>query len=80
MSIKKLLLILFVVLILISPFLVDYNRAKRDKPPIFAIRTNLYKDGGTSIYFGFGYKVIDYNQLDGRKDVVFKSLFVSKGE
>jgi hypothetical protein len=77
---KKMLLISLVILIPISIFIIDYKRAIKDMPPIFAIRTNLYKDGGTSIYLGFGYKVIDYNQLDGRKDVVFKSLFISKGK
>jgi hypothetical protein len=72
-------LLLFLFVLLISLFLVDYNRALKDKPPIFAIRYQLYKDGGTSIYLGFGYQVIDYNQLNGRNDVVFKSIFVSKG-
>jgi hypothetical protein len=56
-----------------------YNRALHERPPLFAILTNLYKDGGTSVYTGLGYQVIDYNQVDGRKDVVFKSIFVSKG-
>lgn len=78
---KMLLFLIFSLGLLIPPciFIVDYNMALKDMPPIFAIRTQLYKDGGTSIYMGLGYQVIDYNQLDGRKDVVFKSIFVSKG-
>lgn len=78
---KMLLFVLLLLVLLIIPqsvFMIDYNRALKDMPPIFAIRTQLYKDGGTSIYKGLGYQVIDYNQLDGRKDVVFKSIFVSK--
>lgn len=35
--------------------------------PFFAIRTNVYKDGGTKVYYGLGYKVIKYNQINGKK-------------
>lgn len=77
---KKLITISIFFLLAISfTFILDYKRALKDSPPKFAIRINLYKDGGTSVYYGFGYKVIDYNQLGGRKDVVFKSLIISKG-
>jgi hypothetical protein len=78
---KKMLHFLLLLLVLLIPpsiFIIDYNMALKEMPPIFAIRTQLYKDGGTSIYKGLGYQVTDYNQLDGRKDVVFKSIFVSK--
>jgi hypothetical protein len=36
------------------------------------------KDGGTSEYLGLGYKIIDYNKIDGRKDVVFIPLYINK--
>ena len=36
--------------------------------PFFAIPTKTYKDGGTKEYVGLGYKVIKYNQLQGRRD------------
>lgn len=49
----------------------DYYLTKEDRPPNFSIQADTYKDGGTKVYLGLGYKVIDYNQLDGRKDVVF---------
>lgn len=42
--------------------------ARYDVGPFFAIRTNVYKDGGTKVYYGFGYKVIKYNQVQGRRD------------
>ena len=79
MNKRKFTVVFLVILIPISICLVDYSRALHDSPPIFAFRTHLYKDGGTSVYVGFCYKVIDYNKIDGRKDVVFKSIFISKG-
>lgn len=36
--------------------------------PFFAIPTHTYKDGGTKEYYGLGYKVIKYHQVQGRKD------------
>jgi hypothetical protein len=62
-------------------FTVDLSLAKLNKPPLFAITTAMYKDGGTKEYKGLGYKVIDYNELDGegRQDVVFISEFVKVG-
>lgn len=43
--------------------------ARYQKGPYFAIKTATYKDGGTKVYYGLGYKVIKYNQLEGRKDI-----------
>lgn len=40
------------------------------KGPFFAIKTNTYDDGGTREYYGIGYKVIKYNVLNGRRDMV----------
>lgn len=42
--------------------------ARYDKGPYFAIKLNEYKDGGTKEYYGIGYKVIKYNQIQGRRD------------
>lgn len=39
-----------------------------DKGPFFAIRTKTYNDGGTKEYYGLGYKVIKYHQVQGRRD------------
>ncbi len=36
--------------------------------PIFAIPLKTYDDGGTIEYYGLGYKVIKYNQIQGRRD------------
>ena len=37
--------------------------------PFFAIPVKTYDDGGTKEYYGLGYKVIKYNQLQGRRDM-----------
>ncbi len=42
--------------------------ARYNKGPFFAIPTKTYKDGGTKEYYGLGYKVIKYNQIEGRRD------------
>lgn len=38
--------------------------------PFFAIRTKIYNDGGTKEYKGLFYKVIKYNEKNGRVDTV----------
>ena len=43
--------------------------ARYNKGPFFAIKTKTYKDGGTKVYYGLGYKVIKYNQLEGRRGI-----------
>lgn len=58
----------------------DYCLAVFNISPIFSVRTAIYKDGGTRDYVGLGYKVINYNQLDGRTDVVFIPFFRSENE
>ena len=59
-----------VILLIIAMITTDIIRvAKYEKKPLFAINTKTYKDGGTKEYTGLGYKVIDYNQLQGRRDI-----------
>ncbi|MGK5510496.1 hypothetical protein [Brevibacillus formosus] len=77
---KRVIATLVVILLPILMFIIDCLLAINDTPPAFAVRTETYKDGGTSIYQGLGYRIIDYNQLDGRQDVVFTSIFYSKGK
>ena len=68
---KRIINIFFIViLVIIAMITTDYIRvAKYEKKPLFAIKTKTYKDGGTKVYTGLGYKVIDYNQLQGRRDI-----------
>lgn len=75
--------IIVITLLVILPFVMigtDYCLAKANKSPIFAIRTAIYKDGGTKDYVGLGYKIRKYNKLDGRKDTVFIPFFASDKE
>lgn len=52
---------------------IDKKRALENKRPIFAVRTAIYKDGGSKEYMGLGYKVIVFNILCGYKEVKFGS-------
>lgn len=75
--------VVVITLLVILPFVMigtDYCLAQADKSPIFAIRTAIYKDGGTKDYIGLGYKIRKYNKLDGRKDAVFIPFFASDNE
>ena len=43
-------------------FVIDYSRASEGKAPIFCLRDEGVNDGGTVIYKGVFYKVIDYHK------------------
>lgn len=58
--------IILAILIMIAIDVISVGRYNRG--PYFAIQTKEYSDGGTKEYLGLGYKVIDYNQTDGRQD------------
>lgn len=63
-------IILTVIVIIISMIVIDYVRVNKfEYTPLFAIKTLELKDGGTIEYTGLGYKVIDYNQIQGRRDI-----------
>lgn len=67
-------IIFYIVIILMLMVTIDIISVSRyDKGPYFAIKTKEYKDGGTKVYYGLGYKVIKYNQTQGRKDIVLGS-------
>lgn len=69
-GIKVLFIILGVIIILgLIFFAIDYNRVKNGENPIFCINTATANDGGTKEYLGLGYKVIDFNRLDGYDEV-----------
>ena len=69
-GIKVALIILGVIIILVLIFfMVDYNRVKNGEKPIFCINTANANDGGTKEYLGLGYKIIDFNRLDGYDEV-----------
>ena len=67
---KKIINIVFIILVIIMVMIAtDVICVSRyNIGPFFAIRTSQYKDGGTKVYYGLGYKVIKYNQVQGRRD------------
>ena len=69
LNIKLIINIVFIaIMIILSMITVDVIAVARyDAGPFFTIQTETYKDGGTKVYYGFGYKVINYNQIEGRK-------------
>jgi len=54
-----------VIIIFISVLSIDIYRLEQNLEPIFCIKIGAYSDGGTKEYLGLGYKIIDYNKLDG---------------
>lgn len=46
-------------------FLIDCSKIKSGKTPLFAQVTGTLNDGGTIEYTGLGYKIIDFNRLNG---------------
>lgn len=70
-KIKLIINIVFIILILIMVIIsIDVICVARyNTGPFFAIKTKTYKDGGTKVYHGIGYKVIKYNQIQGRRDM-----------
>ena len=67
-GIKVLLIILGVIIILgLIFFAVDYSRVQKEEKPLFCIQhpAGIIMDGGTVEYFGLGYKVIDFNRVNG---------------
>ena len=66
LNLAMIIVIIFSTLIITDVILVS----RIGKGPYFALKTKTYNDGGTKVYYGLGYKVIKYDQKDGRKDIV----------
>lgn len=68
--IKILNIIFIIILIIIALVTADIICVtKYEKGPVFAIPLHTYDDGGTKEYYGIGYKVIKYKQVQGRRDI-----------
>lgn len=63
-KVEKIVLICVIVLFL-TVLVTDICMLENEQEPIFCIKTGSYSDGGTKVYLGFGYKIIDYNVIDG---------------
>ena len=83
---KKVLIIIGAILLLllilsIIFFSVDYIRVQNQQNPIFAVKTDEVNDGGSIIYTGLGYKIIDYNRaVDGYDEMKIGSIFMNYEE
>ena len=78
-GIEVLLIVLGVIIILgLVFFAIDYNRVQKQEKPIFCIQNpaGVIMDGGTVEYFGLGYKVIDFNMLNGYDEIKIGSWFM----
>ena len=71
--------IIFVCLnvIFISFLVTDICRVEQNLEPIFSIKMGAYSDGGTKEYLGLGYKIIDYNKMDGYDGYKIGTWFMS---
>ena len=66
-----------IILLGIIFFAIDYNRAKNNEQPMLCVQIDEVNDGGTKIYLGLGYKVIDFNTLSGFDDVKIGTLLIN---
>ena len=77
-SVKIVGIILGIIILLgIIFFAIDYNRAKNNEQPMLCVQIDEANDGGTKIYLGLGYKVIDFNTLSGFDDVKIGTWFMN---
>lgn len=60
----KIILICIIIFFLVA-LITDICMLESERNPIFCIQMGAYLDGGTKVYLGFGYKIIDYNKIDG---------------
>lgn len=66
---KVLIVIMTIAIIGIIFFCIDYKRVQKQQLPLFCIKIITYLDGGTQVYLGIGYKVIDFNTLGGYDEI-----------
>lgn len=57
-------------------FAIDYLRIQKQEKPIFCILKDEVNDGGTKIYLGLGYKIIDFNTLEGFDGIKIGTWFI----
>lgn len=67
---KRIINIVFTIIVLVLAIIaIDViSVARYNVGPFFAIPVEKYKDGGSKAYYGLGYKVIKYHQIQGRRD------------
>lgn len=73
---KVISVIIAIILISIVFFFIDWYLVSQKQTPIFVIRFDTYKDGGTVEYLGLGYKVISFHLLNGYNEIKMGSWFM----
>lgn len=75
---KKVLSIFLAILVVLIAvfFIVDYSKVKNQELPMFCIKSSVMEDGGTVEYYGLGYKVIDFNTIEGFDEIKIGSWFM----
>lgn len=66
-----------VIIIFVLFIITDIIMLKNNKKPIFSLEILMYEDGGTKEYLGLGYKIIDYNKLDGYDGYKISTWFMA---
>ena len=70
-------LILYFLVSLSLVFLwMDYGRILKGGTPLFSINTSTYKDGGSEVYYGLGYRIIRWYQLQKDSKIKYGPDFV----
>lgn len=72
-GIFALVIVAFCLVISFSVFgVIDCIRFQKDESPIFIIKKDVMNDGGTTIYYGVGYQLIDWKIIDGDETATLK--------
>lgn len=65
---KSLVFIISVAILLLICFIlfgvVDIVRFRTGKEPVFIVKEEHLNDGGTTVYYGIGYQLIDWKKMD----------------
>lgn len=64
---KAIVILLVLFLFSISTFCIDKSLLEHDKTPFFSIRYTVMNDGGSAAYFGLGYQLIKWKQLESNE-------------
>lgn len=54
----------------------EITLVQKQQLPLFCIKIITYLDGGTQVYLGMGYKVIDFNTLGGYDEIKIGTWFM----
>jgi len=58
------LIIFIVAFISILTYIIDSQRLENHQTPIFILHTDNLNDGGTTVYYGIGYQLINWKRIN----------------